>query len=96
MSERSRYTVSFNESNRGDNCIDKTVRVLIPVTDDMDRPTTELDVIEPAIKKMFGARATWKENIGVSPRYGQVFKSVKGGFYSSETGMAWLEIVKGW
>jgi hypothetical protein len=95
MSKRTRYTVSFKESHKED-AVSTTVRVSISAYNGINNPTTELDAIEPAIRKMIGSTAIWKEDRGVSPKYGRVFKPTKMANYSSITGMAWIEIVKGW
>jgi hypothetical protein len=109
MNVRTRYIVTFEGNNGRGAVFKKSVCVSIPTfissisltydgltNGETNSPTTELDAIEPAIRKMFGSTAIWKEDRGVSPKYGQVFKPTKLANYSSITGMAWLEIVKGW
>jgi len=96
MSERIRYTVNFQSKNKSGEVYTETVRVLIPTYNEMDTPTTELDEIKPTLKKLFGSTAFWNEDLGVNPRYGQVFKPTQFGNSTSITGKAWLEIIKGW
>jgi hypothetical protein len=94
-----RFTVRLRECSSRETAIDKTVKILIPETNEMDDPTDDADAIQKAVEKMFGKTCFWFRDSGLGLYYGQVFHPVSqkyGGGNSSVTCRARIDVTEGW
>lgn len=91
MKTHKRYTVRVQCIST--NC-EKTVRVLIPLVDDIGSSTKEEAAVERAIIKMFGKNAWWFKDFG-QWNSGQVFIRSLNGIYPV-TSTATLDVTEGW
>ena len=85
-----RYSVRIMECTSREDRVDLTTRINL---------ATHEDVIEKAVKKLFGKSCFWQQDSGLGRYYGQVFRPVDrkyGGGNTSVTCRARIDIEEGW
>lgn len=85
-----RYTVRVVECSSREDRIDVTTRLNL---------ATHENMVEKAVRKLFGKSCFWFADNGLGPLYGQVFRPVDqkhGGGNTSVTGRARIDFWEGW